>query len=153
MRRLWRGDEGVTLVETALVLPLLFLLVFGLVDVGLWVFDSTQAAAAARDGARVAILNYLSADVPGSADRATVLAATARHTDVAAPTLTVRCLHPDGTVIACAEALAGEDRVEVGVSWERQAVTYAGRLLGDSARRVSGTSAMNLVGRPASPSS
>ena len=142
-------EEGVTLVETALVLPLVLLLVFGLVDLGLWVFDSTQAAAAARDGARVAILDYLNADVPGTADRASVQAASRRHVDApSVMTVAVRCVRQDDTSITCAQALPGEDRVEVRVSWERQTLTFVGGMFGDAARRVSGTSAMSIAGQP-----
>ncbi len=138
-----------TLVEVAFVLPLLFFMVFGLIDLGMWVFDSTQASAAARDGARAAILNYRAADVPGSADRGTVQAATSRHIDVSAPTVAVRCLRQDDTSVVCNQAVPGEDRIEVSVSWERSTLTFVGDLFGDSARRVSATSAMNITGRPA----
>lgn len=147
MRPPLAGEDGVTLVEAALVMPLLFLMVFGLIDLGLWVFESTQAAAAARDGARVAILDYRAADVPGSADRASVQAAASRHIDVSAPIVAVRCLGGDDTSLACDQAVPGEDRIEVTVSWERETLTFVGALLGQSARQVSATSAMSITGR------
>ncbi|HEX2043418.1 MAG TPA: TadE family protein [Acidimicrobiales bacterium] len=140
------GERGATLVEAALVMPLLFLLVFGLIDLGLWVFDSTQATAAARDGARVAILDYRAADVPGSADRASVQTAASRHIDVSGPAVAVRCLRGDAS-LACDQALPGEDRIEVTVSWERETLTFVGDLFGASARQVSATSAMGITGR------
>jgi Flp pilus assembly protein TadG len=141
-------DDGATVVETALVVPLLFLMVFGLVDLGLWVFDATQASEAARDGARTAILDYAAADVPGSADSASVYAAATRHVDAPDATVAVRCLHGDATSVVCAQAVAGEDRIEVSVAWERKTLTFVGDLLGPSARRVSATSAMSIAGRP-----
>lgn len=149
MRSACQREEGVTIVEVAFLLPALFILVFGLIDLGLWVFDSTQAHAAARDGARAAILSYLNADVPGSADRAAVRAALTGHVDVPAPTVAVRCVRSDATGVACAQAVPGEDRIEVQVSWSRRTVTFVGDLFGDRARRVSATSSMVINGRPA----
>lgn len=146
------AEEGVVVVEAALVVPLLFLLVFALIDMGLWVFDATQAGAAARDGARVAILDYRAADVPGSADRASVQTATARHIDVSTPTVAVRCLRQDDTSVACSQAVPGQDRIEVSVSWERNTLTFVGDLFGEAARRVSGKSAMMITGRPVAAS-
>lgn len=151
MRARRPAEDGVTLVEVAFVIPVLFLLVFALLDIGLWVFDSTQAAAAARDGARAAELDYLRADVTGSADNAIVRAAATRHIDVDAPTVAVRCLRLDSTAVTCLQAKPGEDRIEVTVSWDRDPLTYVGRLLGDRAQRVSATSAMNISGRPVAP--
>ena len=73
MRRLVRRDErGVTIVEAAFVLPLLFLFIFALIDIGLWEYQSTQASAAARDGARVGILRYLTADTDGSVNNTAI---------------------------------------------------------------------------------
>lgn len=45
-----RGDTGSSAVEFALVAPVLFLLLFGIIDYGLWFADSL----ATRDGARAA---------------------------------------------------------------------------------------------------
>ena len=48
------GDErGVTLLETAIVLPLLLMLAIGLAEVGFLVIDQMAVANAAREGARV----------------------------------------------------------------------------------------------------
>jgi Flp pilus assembly protein TadG len=49
-------EEGQDTLEYALVLPLLLLLVFGIVDFGIVVFDYNTVANAAREGARAAIL-------------------------------------------------------------------------------------------------
>jgi Flp pilus assembly protein TadG len=58
------SERGATLVEAALVLPLLLLVVLGILDFGLlfWRFESVTNAA--REGARVAILpGYSTTDV------------------------------------------------------------------------------------------
>lgn len=53
-RRLVRGQSGVSAVEFALVAPLAFLLLMGLVVLGLVVTDQVQLTNAVRDGARAA---------------------------------------------------------------------------------------------------
>ncbi|MCU1448137.1 MAG: hypothetical protein JWP02_307, partial [Acidimicrobiales bacterium] len=58
------GERGATIVEAAFVLPLLFFLVLTMVDLGMWGFQTSQATSAARDGARVGIINYVTAKGP-----------------------------------------------------------------------------------------
>ena len=52
-----RNDRGQSLVEFALVLPIFLLLIFGVVDAGRLVYTYNTISNAARDGARVAIVN------------------------------------------------------------------------------------------------
>ena len=53
--RRWRaGEDGVAVVEFALVAPLLFILVFGIIDLGRAYATLNQLAASAREGARFA---------------------------------------------------------------------------------------------------
>lgn len=52
-----RRARGQTLVEFALVVPIFLLIVLGLFDVGRAVFNYNTVANAAREGARVAIVN------------------------------------------------------------------------------------------------
>lgn len=52
-----RGRAGQSLVEMAMVLPILAFLTFGLVDFGRGYFYQVSVTNAAREGARVAILN------------------------------------------------------------------------------------------------
>ncbi len=49
------GDRGATLVEAAIVLPIFFLLVFGLLEFGFGFKDWLSINHAAREGARVAV--------------------------------------------------------------------------------------------------
>jgi Flp pilus assembly protein TadG len=53
----WRGRAGQSLVEMALVLPVLAFLTFGLVDFGRAYYFQVSVTNSAREGARVAILN------------------------------------------------------------------------------------------------
>ena len=53
----WQSRAGQSLVEMALVLPVLAFLTFGLVDFGRGYYFQVSVTNAAREGARVAILN------------------------------------------------------------------------------------------------
>lgn len=76
-----RKVRGQSLVEFALVLPLFLLLVFGIMDLGLAVFSYNSITNAAREGARLAIVNQ---DATNVTTKATSQAAVAR-----TPTVTV----------------------------------------------------------------
>ena len=52
-----RRERGQSLVEFALVLPVLLLFIFGIVDAGRLIYTYNTVSNAARDGARVAIVN------------------------------------------------------------------------------------------------
>ena len=64
-----RGDSGATAVEFALVTPILFLLVFGIIEYGLWFADSVSARQGVREAARqgvVANFGDASCDLTGA---------------------------------------------------------------------------------------
>ena len=73
------GGGGQSLVEFALVLPLFLVLVMGIVDLGLSVFAYNSITNAAREGARLAIVNQDPAKVTS---RATSQATVARNPTV-----------------------------------------------------------------------
>jgi Flp pilus assembly protein TadG len=50
--------RGQTLVEFAIILPLLLLIIFGVIDLGRAFYTSVVLSNAAREGARFAALNY-----------------------------------------------------------------------------------------------
>jgi len=62
-----REEDGQTLVEFAIVLPIFLLVVFGLIDAGRFVYTSSALSQAAREGARVAAAEASWVGVPGSA--------------------------------------------------------------------------------------
>jgi hypothetical protein len=64
-----KGECGQATLELALGLPLLALLLAGLVEVGLLVSDQTRIWHAAREGARVAIVDPDAADAVAAAER------------------------------------------------------------------------------------
>jgi hypothetical protein len=65
VRRIAHIDpRGQTLVETALVLPLFLVVVFGIVTFGVAIFYQQQVATAAREAARFAAVHSASSDCP-----------------------------------------------------------------------------------------
>jgi Flp pilus assembly protein TadG len=63
-RQTWRSETGAELIEFMLVFPMLLLLVAGMVDFGMLLRTYEVVVNAAREGARVAILDgYSTADV------------------------------------------------------------------------------------------
>ncbi len=65
----WAGERGQDLVEFALVAPLLFLLLFGIIEFGVAVWRYNSVAVSAREGARAGI-PYALADRVGTAQTA-----------------------------------------------------------------------------------
>ncbi len=148
-----RADAGVTIVEAAFALPILLLFIFGLVDMGMWTFNSNQATNAAKDGARAAILDYEQADVVGSGDWNAVVAKVESHLDrdIGAGEITIECVDDSGTAIsggcAAAEPDLG-DRVRVAVDWNWHLVTPVASVIGLTEGKASGTATMALIGLP-----
>ncbi|TAM81168.1 MAG: pilus assembly protein [Jatrophihabitans sp.] len=98
-----RSDRGAGVVEFVLISVLLVLLLFGLLQVGLWFYVRSVAASAAADAARYAATR--SGDLQSVADRARQLVIQGSSTSIAnelpctassgsasgLPTVTVRC--------------------------------------------------------------
>jgi Flp pilus assembly protein TadG len=157
-RRRSRGQDGAALVEAALAIPIVFVLLSGTVDVGLWVFERTQVSNAARDGVRAAILEYATADSPGtfastdnlaagSADAA-VQAAVASHLSGRAFNVTVACYTAGtATTTPCSSAdPANGDEIEVTVTANRPSYSFFGPVFWASTVTASAT--LPVVGLP-----
>lgn len=142
------GDRGVTIVEAAFALPILLTFVFGLVDLGMWTLNANQATNAARDGARAAILDFETADVPSSADWNAVQTAVEQHLDREVDSLIVTCIDPDDVTISCATADVDVDRIRVETEWDWTLVTPVAAILGYEDGRAAASATMNIVGRP-----
>jgi Flp pilus assembly pilin Flp len=55
-RRRHRGDDGAAAVEFALVMPILFAVMFGIIQYGLWFNDSLNTRQGVREGARLGVV-------------------------------------------------------------------------------------------------
>ncbi len=65
------GDGGAVIVEFALIVPIFFLLIFGIIDFG-WAFhQDLDVRHGAREGSRLAAVNYRSTASPTAAAQAT----------------------------------------------------------------------------------
>jgi Flp pilus assembly protein TadG len=98
-RRLGRlgSERGQSVLEVALMSPLLLLMLFGMVDLGRWVFQAMEVSSAARAGAQYGIQTRLT-----SVDNAGITAA-AKNDVPDIPTLTVT----PATFCQCANAMGG----------------------------------------------
>ena len=56
IRRLCRNQSGATIIEFAIILPVLVLLIFGIIEFSLILYDNAMLANASREGARAAVI-------------------------------------------------------------------------------------------------
>jgi Flp pilus assembly protein TadG len=70
-RRRGRKDGGAALVEFAIIMPILFLLVFGIIEFGWGFFQKLDVRHGAREGSRLAAVNYKTTASPTPADQTT----------------------------------------------------------------------------------
>lgn len=61
-----RGSKGVTVMEFSLVLPLLLVIIFTIVDFGIYFFISHTVQFATREGVRLALVGRTVADAQGN---------------------------------------------------------------------------------------
>jgi Flp pilus assembly protein TadG len=128
-----RSDErAATLVEVAFALPVLMVALLGFVDLGLAVFQSSQASSAAADGARVGILRHEKADVAGSVDRTAIEAAVrSKLVGQKVDSIAVACVDPTNATVICAGADPEVDRLRVTVSWTFRPLSPMGHAIPD----------------------
>ena len=111
------------MLEFAIVSVVAFLLMFGMADAALIVLGNSVGSNAARDGARVGIINYQDADVTGSVNRQAIEAAVLKRLsgNIASPAVTVVCRPATNLAltVACQPGTVTLDRdvIEVRVTW------------------------------------
>jgi hypothetical protein len=140
------GERGATMVEFALVSVVAFALIFGMAELGLVVFGNSIGSSAARDGARVGLVNYVDADVAGSPNNQAILAAVKRRLVglVTYQSATVVCRPADDLTAteACQPGsvdLARNDLIEVAVTWRHKgALAFGAATHSATARMVIG---------------
>ena len=153
MIRRWKRDErGVTIVEAAFVIPIFFLLAFGLIDMGLWTLQKGQASSAARDGARAGIVLQLKgvSGTPTSSANVTKIenAVSAKLAGQKVDSVTISCINgTTGDPTPCSAVVNGRDKLRVSVKWRRPFLTFVGTVFGNGSD-ITGTSTMVIAGAP-----
>jgi Flp pilus assembly protein TadG len=144
-----RGEQGAVVVEAAIALPLVIFLLLGMADVGMAIFQTSQATSAARDGARAGTIHYLGASDTSSSDYASYIYPAVRDRLVGQrfDSPQVACTKA-GAAIDCATAVSG-DTVTVTVSWSYTPVSPFGQAFG--AKTIKGVAAMRIIGQAPTP--
>ncbi|MEY2566583.1 MAG: hypothetical protein QOE35_1112 [Actinomycetota bacterium] len=148
-----RDERGVTIVEAAFVIPIFFLLAFGLIDMGLWTLQKGQASSAARDGARAGIVLQLRgvAGTPTSNANVTKIesAVASKLGTQTVNAVTVTCVNglTGADLPSCSSVVNGRDKLRVKVDWNRPFLTFVGAAFGNGSN-ISGTSTMVIAGTP-----
>jgi Flp pilus assembly pilin Flp len=60
----WNDQRGTAMVEFALIAPLLFVVLFGIIEFGILLYDKAMITNASREGARAGIVYYFVPDLP-----------------------------------------------------------------------------------------
>lgn len=150
-----RLEAGATVVEAAFAIPILLMFIFGLIDLGMWTFNSNQATNAAKDGARAAIVGHTGPDDKGVDETGSVAwnRAVGRierkiDRDLGADDVTIECETPDGDPVDCVDAVVDVDRVRVEVEWTWSLVTPVAAIIGVNEGEASGVATMTIIGKP-----
>lgn len=114
MRRFVGLDEGIALVEFALILPILILLLVGMFDVAFAVWQSNTLTSAAREGTRYAIVHGAdSSSAVGPGSDSAVVTVVQRHV-IGLSNVSVTVSWPDQvSTTTTVSASAGQDTVTV----------------------------------------
>ena len=144
------NERGVTLVEAAFALPVFILFLFGLVDLGGAVLQTSQTSSAAADGARAAsvVKDLTGAETAGPAHDKIVNAVRARLVGAEDVVITISCRTASGSAYTCGTegTLRDRARVRVEVSWRYEAVTFVGASL--PIENITGAATMGVVELP-----
>jgi hypothetical protein len=118
------------MVEFALVSVVAFLLMFGAADMALIIFGNSVGSNAARDGARYGTINYVDADVAGSANNAAIVSEVRRRLagNIVLQSVNVVC-RPATDLTATEACQTGtvdfgrSDLIEVRATWRHKGVS------------------------------
>lgn len=91
-------EGGASAVEFALIVPVLFLLLFGIIDYGLLFFDSIGLRQGAREGARQAVVQKYSSGCTSGAAKDKIVCTVKAATDLTIGSAAVKVVAPDGWV-------------------------------------------------------
>lgn len=148
-----RRESGTTIVEAAFAIPIFVLVLLGLVDIGLGVFQTSQATSGASDGARVAIIwptDSTDLDTHFDKIRAAVRGRLVGQT-IPDRDITIKCSNSEEPKLSqdnCTSPALNphRDRVQVTVKWPWRPVSFVGAAL--PAQNIEGTTTMAIVPQP-----
>lgn len=92
-----RDEHGQSLVETALLLPIVVILIVGLLDVSLAVWASNTLATAVREGTRYAIVHGADSTEPSGPGSTSRVEQHVRGHAIGQSNLSVTVTYPDGS--------------------------------------------------------
>ncbi|MGF9756055.1 TadE family protein [Microvirga sp. 0TCS3.31] len=138
-RKRARGDRGAAAVEFALVVPLLFLLVFGMIDFGWAINRYTVLNNATREGVRLASLGADSAEITTSVTDSLEDAGL----DAAAVVVDLRCEKPAGGACGSWADHASGGTAIITVRYSTDWLTPTGQAFSDELN-ISKTSRMRI---------
>ncbi len=95
LRRLRRRDEGQSLIEFALILPIMLLVIFGIIDLARAVWQENTLAYAAREGTRYAIVHGSAGNPVAWPGNTQPVIDVVRNAAVGVPNVTVTVTWPD----------------------------------------------------------
>ena len=92
------SDRGAALVETAIVAPILFLMMFGIIEFGLLFGVKLDVSQGAREASRLAAVNYQDTGVVGATQTTEIVTATCARMELAESSVITISL-PTGSAI------------------------------------------------------
>lgn len=108
-----RGQRGATLVESAIIMPLLFAVLFGMVDFGTTLSSVLDIRHGAREGARLTAVNYTGGSTStGSSQSSVIITEICRRMD-AGPGTTVTLTLGPGTSMVSAGSVGQDAKVNI----------------------------------------
>lgn len=139
-----RRDAGVTTVEFAFVVFIIILITIEGIDLGLWVFQRSEASQAAREASRIAMISPPVLDqalTTGSVYEAAVGEVESNLQDFKVWVTCAASADAPDSIKDASQCVTG-DFVTVTVSWTRQSLAFLGPTT------VSGSSTRTVVGIP-----
>ncbi len=108
-----RGQRGATLVESAIILPLLFAVLFGMVDFGTTLSSVLDIRHGAREGARLAAVNYTGGSTSVGASQSSVMITEICRRMDAGPGTTVTLTLGEGTTAVASGSVGRDATVQI----------------------------------------
>lgn len=138
-----RSDDGVTAVEFALVVLVILTIAMGAVDFGLWMFQKSEAAQAAREASRVAMIDPPTTLGVQTSGRVYDASTAEIESNLPQYSVDVECATTSAPTVDLTSGCTTGDLITVTVSWHRDPLTFVG-----FTDTVSGSSTRTVVGVP-----